>query len=1000
MRKGHTDDPSYSRSVDTTQNMFPRVEGALVSRPGTSRSAISSSQNGNIQYIPLDPNLENGQIIEVSHGRIAVVQPPSVIGENTGYLVLSGAFDWTETSINAAALVANPSWPNNWTEFDTVSPFHFIGSPKTEWFNGKYDYDRDGNGVGGLSEIYRREWGEGNYTEIYLNIDSQIFEEIDVVQEGRPLAQWLLSGGTWFGYTPDVIDDQVIPEINHIQSTQIVTGTVPYQDDEIVDIRFEVLGDVIHLTHNNHPPAIVFFDSVWKYEVVVFASGPFNPVTEEEKQTTLSVTDFDFRTKIEIVGQDWSGFSTGDFLSLKHEGIYILAEFQFLDGTGAVVKPVKSVLTGLDPAALFELQETTADFLYVGTVAADTLSTETAVFSDNQEGSWIRFKDITATGLGTTVKWAQIGNFLGVDVAQTGFFARGLVNPAEVSVHVLDEIVTTFTEFEHVDSISTEYSGGSLNTTTLTLSNPLFDTSAHADRRLQFVIDNNVINASLLEDSNNTSTKFLATLDNALPYSDDTTPVNQGVANTWRFGAFYTGNNPAAVALTNQRLSYAGTKTHQETTWLSEIDRYFSFSPVNEFNEVLATSSFSVSLGGKKLSPIRWLHSGVQLIIGTEGAIWSITATAGPLTFSTARLDKHSEIGSVLQPVQLGDSLLMAHSSGRQIHEVRFDDSVEGLTVDDGSVVPNHLFQGTGKQIKSLVTQYTPNPYVWALLDDGTLCNLAPKWSRSTRSYGITRHIIGSTAVQTDDSIDDDDGSFVLDELGAALDDITLDGGGDATPRVDAVVALYDADSGREHLYVAVNQGPIRFMERMAFDFDPQSGTDKDDMLYLDSALTAEDSTPKTVWTDFSDYIGNRVTVVADGLVVLENILLTSGTITLIKEASRVTMGYSMTANARLLPFTTTHVHGNNGTQGIRKRITGVSVRLHRTLGISAGPTLDNLIVENFENNDDIMNGTDLFSGDVEVKFHQNRTRGPQFYIQQTKPYPLNILSVTAYSDT
>lgn len=65
------------------------------------------------------------------------------------------------------------------------------------------------------------------------------------------------------------------------------------------------------------------------------------------------------------------------------------------------------------------------------------------------------------------------------------------------------------------------------------------------------------------------------------------------------------------------------------------------------------------------------------------------------------------------------------------------------------------------------------------------------------------------------------------------------------------------------------------------------------------------------------------------------------------------------------------------------------------THGPTEGPVSELPIFDDFSRNPDIEDGTLLFTGAARFTFHQNRNRSGQIKFSQTKPYPLNILSIT-----
>jgi hypothetical protein len=1017
VKHGRTDDPLYSKSVEEAYNMIPRIEGPVFNRPGTERLFTANTRIGSTRLIPLDPILGQGVLLEFSDDSIRILQPPpygvpadpgTISGPGTGFeevvssktVTVSGAgsgssFNEANGVYNYYNTVGNDEW------------YRLYISP-TLYYELNYQLVNSDVFVSPYDQINQVDLSTGS--AVTDSVYFYGYNQFGLVYDG-----WFSSNFSLYGNPPTSVVRSVVVET--------VAGFLDvYKEQEIADIRYTFSGDTIYLTHDQHPPAILYKDAsdIWQYEVITFTNGPYNPPSSDDSDIQLTLEDFQFRVSLYIKGVDFSSYSPGDYISYKYNGEYVLSVFESLDGTEtdrAIVKPVKSVVTDLSPAARIEAQPTGATFSYIGAAGVPVVSTDKSVFSSELEGSWLRFVDIASTGKGTSVTWVQLETYLGTDVAGSGFYFHGGVNPAEVDVFSYDAspgalvIVTDFTEYERVDGVSvTPFTDavGTINDTYVESSRDLFNLVVDAGetsgvdlgRQIQVVLEDTVLSGYIVADGSSSPTKARVVFDSAMPYTGGDRMANGGVAETWRLGAYYTGNYPSAVAIFSQRLILGGTPSHEETVWSSEIDQYFSFSPVNSNNETLANTAFSVTLGGTRLSRIRWIYSGAQLLVGMEGSLWMVSSTEGVYSAQTAHPRKQSEIGSILPPVQVGVILLLVHASGRQIHQLRYDDQAKSYDIDDGSVIPNHLFQQIGQEVVDILIQNAPNPIVWVTRADGLLCSVIPSWSGQKTLYGLSQHGIGSKVIPVEDTLVDELGVGVVDELGSLIGaDSYLVSLVEGSGSVVATAALYDALSGREQLYVISNWGLLRFVDRLSFNYDPDTAQDRTEMLFLDSATVRSDTTPKTVWTEFSDYAGETVTVVADGVLVAKNTTFTGPDYTLSEAASQVIIGYSYSSRIHSLPATLTQVAGNNGTQGRVLRHTGVLARIKNTLNLEHGSDLDELIPENFENNDDILNGTDLFTGDARLAFHADRGRRTQYYIQQSDPYPLQILSVTAETE-
>ena len=85
-----------------------------------------------------------------------------------------------------------------------------------------------------------------------------------------------------------------------------------------------------------------------------------------------------------------------------------------------------------------------------------------------------------------------------------------------------------------------------------------------------------------------------------------------------------------------------------------------------------------------------------------------------------------------------------------------------------------------------------------------------------------------------------------------------------------------------------------------------------------------------------------------------------------------------------------------NGTaQGKKKRISHVTVRLFKSLGLQVGYDGEHLERTPFRTSADKVGGApSLYTGDYEVKFNRGYGRDGQIYIRQDQPLPLSVLAL------
>lgn len=156
-----------------------------------------------------------------------------------------------------------------------------------------------------------------------------------------------------------------------------------------------------------------------------------------------------------------------------------------------------------------------------------------------------------------------------------------------------------------------------------------------------------------------------------------------------------------------------------------------------------------------------------------------------------------------------------------------------------------------------------------------------------------------------------------------------------------------------------------------------------------------------TVWNPTSNVsgltqlIGQTVVGVADGVVVGPFVVSATGSVALGLTATKITLGLAFLPQLQTLPLDL----GEPTVQGKRKKITGITLRVADTLGLSIGKTFGTLVpMKDFTlgNVPTTSTGpakvTGLVSGDGRTIIDQEWDEAGNYCIQQNLPYPATIL--------
>lgn len=215
---------------------------------------------------------------------------------------------------------------------------------------------------------------------------------------------------------------------------------------------------------------------------------------------------------------------------------------------------------------------------------------------------------------------------------------------------------------------------------------------------------------------------------------------------TVRFAA--TGDYPDVSASFQQRRFFGYTNTFPDEISGSRTGLPSNFdlsSPLQDDDAV------TFRIAGNNHNPVRHLLALKGLIALTGAGEWTITGGTpkGPITPSSLDADQQTYVGaSSARPVIVGNAILYVQARGNTVHDLQFDQQVQGLGGRDLSLYAAHLFDGF--TITDLDYAQTPQSIIWAIRSDGTLLGLTylidqgEAYLREADVWGWHRHDTGA----------------------------------------------------------------------------------------------------------------------------------------------------------------------------------------------------------------------------------------------------------------
>jgi len=194
---------------------------------------------------------------------------------------------------------------------------------------------------------------------------------------------------------------------------------------------------------------------------------------------------------------------------------------------------------------------------------------------------------------------------------------------------------------------------------------------------------------------------------------------------------------------------------------------------------------------------------------------------------------------------------------------------------------------------------------------------------------------------------------------------------------------------GRDELWLSVKRtiGGVtkRFIEYM----EAEEVDSREDWFFVDSGLTYTGPAATTI-SGLDHLEGKTVSILADGIVVADQVVSGSGTITLTTAASKVHVGLPYTSKLQSMRIEAGSAEGT--AQSKIKKIRKVAVRLLESSGFKIGPNENKL--------DTKATGTELFTGDVEILFKGGWETEGKIMVVQEQPLPLTVLAMIARMTT
>ena len=494
-------------------------------------------------------------------------------------------------------------------------------------------------------------------------------------------------------------DNAYILELGHqyiriIQNGTLLAGslTTTYTHDQLFDITFAQLGDVVTLAHNSHPPREL------RRELIA-------------GNTRSGIN----RTFIDIAPYRWAI----EDISFQPE---MVGDPRFIRQTGTTTGTQERsyVVTAISRVAFEETQPGT----FESTTANWTVDKTTGTTGD------IRFTNPTSTVNSRT-------NAVTLNVAQGFFQVNDIVNIA-----IFGTGGTVFDLETYVSSITPQTGNITEITVARTPEIDSVDTNTFAnlaDIRPRFIR----INTDAIPTSDNPIVIEWDRAEGAIEYNiyrfEGGAYSFLGISNTNRFidggesvdsndhppmirQSFIGARNyPTAVTYAAQRLCFANTLNQPECIEMSAIGQFKSF---NIHSPIQDSDALTFRVASRDVNEVRHLLELRNLIVFTSGGVWVVQGNdAGVVTPLTINLRRHYYNGaSKLLPITIGENAIYNQARGSIIRDIAYSRDTGGYSGQDLTISATHLLDN--HTIVDWAYQENPDSIVWMVRDDGIVLGL------------------------------------------------------------------------------------------------------------------------------------------------------------------------------------------------------------------------------------------------------------------------------------
>jgi hypothetical protein len=174
---------------------------------------------------------------------------------------------------------------------------------------------------------------------------------------------------------------------------------------------------------------------------------------------------------------------------------------------------------------------------------------------------------------------------------------------------------------------------------------------------------------------------------------------------------------PVAVGLFEERLWFGGTDNQPQNLWGSQTGAFDNFGTGADDSDAI-----DLLISDSIASPISWISSGRDLIVGGSGGEFTISSTS-VITPSNRSIRLRSTHGSGKQQTdRIDNETIFVDSATTRIRSVRYNFDADSYIADDLLFWNDHLTKDKRLPgIKEIAVAQSPNNLIYAVLNNGDM---------------------------------------------------------------------------------------------------------------------------------------------------------------------------------------------------------------------------------------------------------------------------------------